>query len=180
MRTRSSQVVRGVAQPRGYRIDRNPPQLFNPWGRWSPWYGYGYGSYGYGLGPYYGLIGYSPWLYNSAWSWSLYGWQDPFLFDPYGYGPNYGYTTSTIDLDDRRGEATGALRLRVNPGEARVYIDGALAGVASEFGGLSGHLDLPAGQHELELRADGYTPYVGQVDVREGRTQTERITLEQP
>jgi hypothetical protein len=66
----------------------------------------------------------------------------------------------------------------VKPDHARVYIDGALAGVASEFGGLTGHLDLTPGVHDFELRAEGYRPYTGQLDVREGRTRTERIDLE--
>jgi hypothetical protein len=166
-----------VAQPRGFVIDRNPPQLFSPWGRWSPWYGYGYGP-----SSYYGHVVYSPWLYGgSVWSWNRYGWHDPFLFDPFGYGgyaPYYWPSERTDDDNRGDGLVTGSLRLRVNPGEARVYIDGALAGVASEFGGLSGHLALPAGEHEIELRADGYATYTGRVEVRPNRTQTERINLD--
>jgi hypothetical protein len=181
-RVRNPQGGRGVAQPR----TNVPPPLrpsWDRWNRWSPWYGYGYGySYGYGPG-YYGHVVYNPWVYggSSMWGWNRYAWHDPFLYDPYGYAgyPYYWSTGIDVDDDDDRdqGVPSGSLRLRVSPSHARVYIDGALAGVASEFGGLSNHLALPAGPHEIELRAEGYVTFSGQVDVRAGRTQTERITL---
>jgi hypothetical protein len=163
MRVRSAQGTRGIAQPRSNVITPAPQRPINPWGRWSPWYGYSYG-YGYGYGPgYYGHVAYNPWIYggSSIWAWNRYAWHDPFLYDPYGYAGYPYYWSTGVDRDD-----------------ARVYVDGALAGVASEFGGLSNHLDLPAGLHDIEFRADGYATLKTQVDVRAGRTQTERLKLE--
>jgi len=175
MRVRSAQAVRGVAQPRSNAIRPNPPRSYDPWYRWSPWYGYGYGY------PYsYGHVAYNPWVYGGAWSWSRYRWHDPFLFDPYGYvGVPYYWPSSSTGWDDDRdqGAPAGSVRLRVTPGHARVYVNGALAGVASEFAGLTDHLTLPAGTHEVELRADGYASYTSQIEVRDGRTRTERVNL---
>jgi hypothetical protein len=179
MRVRDTQARRGIAQPRSNVVAPPPQRPLNPWNRWSPWYGYGY-SYGYGSG-YYGHVVYNPWIYGGGlWGWNRYAWHDPFLYDPYGYGgyPYYWSTGTSRDDDRDQGVPTGSLRLRVNPSHARVYVDGALAGVASEFGGLSNHLELPAGMHEIELRAEGYATFRTQVDVRTGRTQTERVKLE--
>jgi hypothetical protein len=183
MRVRTTQPTRGVAQPRTNVISPAPQYPINPWGRWSPWYGYGYGySYGYAPG-YYGHVVYDPWIYggSSIWTWNRYAWHDPFLYDPYGYAgypPYYWSTDIYRDDDDAQDVPSGSLRLRVDPSHARVYVDGALAGVASEFGGLSNHLVLPAGVHEVEFRAEGYATFSAQVDVRAGRTRTERIKLE--
>lgn len=181
MRIRGAQATRGVAQPRTNAI--TPPQQFpsSRGYRWSPWYGYGYG-YSYGPGSFYGHAVYDPWFGGGPWGWSRYRWHDPFLFDPYGYVGFTPYYWPSADLgrDENidQGVVTGSLRLRVSPSHARVYVDGALAGVAGEFGGLSNHLVLPAGVHELELRAEGYTSQTVQVEIRGNRTQTERISLE--
>ncbi len=72
---------------------------------------------------------------------------------------------------------TGSLRLRVDPKGAKVYIDGALAGVASDFDGLTHHLDVDAGSHQIEFRADGYEPYTASIVVPAGKTLTERASL---
>jgi len=148
-------------------------------GYWNPGYYYPrqyYSPWSY----YYGPGAYSPWIYG-GWSWYSYGWYDPFLYDPYGYGGvPYTWTSTTRTYDDRdAGVPSGSLRLRVNPSSARVYVDGALAGVADEFGGFSNHLNLPEGRHELEFRADGYETVTKDVTVKAGRTQTERVTLQE-
>jgi hypothetical protein len=72
---------------------------------------------------------------------------------------------------------TGSIRFRVSPKSASVYIDGALVGKVEEFDGLSDHLELDGGMHQLELRAEGYETYRGQIDVAVGRTLTERVSL---
>lgn len=174
-RVRTTQALRGQAQPRG---DVPLPRPSYP-GYWSPGYYYPrhyYSPWSY----YYGPGAYSPWIYG-GWSWYSYGWNDPFLYDPYGYaGMPYYWTSTGDDYDDRdSGVPTGSLRLRVNPSSARVYVDGALAGVADEFGGLGNHLTLPEGRHEIEFRADGYATVSREVTVKAGRTQTERVNLEE-
>ena len=50
-------------------------------------------------------------------------------------------------------------------------------GTVEEFDGLSDHLELDGGMHQLELRAEGYESYRGKLDVEVGKTLTERISL---
>jgi hypothetical protein len=184
-RARSSQATRGVAQPRPIR-PIYPVQPIYPvypsYGYGYPYYGYGYPYYGYGS-PYYGY----GWSLSFGYGYPWYnGWHDPYFYAPYVHvhAPYYWSSSAgerTEGAEDSQTRtptvATGSLRLRVNPSHARVYVDGALAGVASAFGGLTDHLVLPAGVHDLELRADGYTTASIQVDVKPDRTQTERINL---
>lgn len=178
-RARGSQPARGEAQPRtGIRpIYRDRPgyvvRSYDPW-FYDPWYGYGY-SYGYG--PY----GYSRWnRYPYGVGFGVFGgpfgFYDPYLsygYGPYDYGGGYD---RRADRDEDR-QPTGAVRFRANPKHARVYVDGALVGTVDEFDGLSDHLELSAGRHEIELRADGYQSYTSEVDVRANRTVTERANL---
>lgn len=188
-RARTSVATRGVAQARpiqpGYPVQPIYPG-YPSYGYGYPYYGYGYPYYGYGYGyPYYGYgwsvsFGYG---YPAYGPW-YYGWHDPFLFGPsvHIHAPYYssgGEGNEAAERTENRPQmvATGSLRLRVNPSHARVFVNGALAGVASAFGGLTDHLVLPAGTHDLELRADGYVTTSVQVYVRADRTQTERINL---
>jgi hypothetical protein len=71
----------------------------------------------------------------------------------------------------------GSIRLRVSPDTAQVYVDGALAGTVDDFNGLSSHLDLEAGPHDLELRAKGFQTYKTHIVVEADRTTTTRASL---
>jgi hypothetical protein len=118
----------------------------------SYWPGYGYGSrYGYGLG-YYGF-GYDPF----------------FLGGTYYGAPSYsagGYSTQ------QRG--TGRVRLRVQPTDAEVYVDGYFVGTVNDFNGLFQRLNLDAGPHRIELRAEGYETVDFEVFIQPGETITYR------
>jgi hypothetical protein len=188
MRDRGARGVTGYAQARDLR-GGGGTDVFSPWGRWYPWYHSGYGSH-------FGYVTFDPWRYGSSrWTWARYGWYDPFAY-PYGYGP-YGYDPfghfygatywgspyySTFDgyggsYDDDGDDNLGSVRLKVNESAAKVYIDGALAGVVDDFDGLTDHLELAEGKHQLELRLDGYQTFTTEIDVKAGRTRTERINL---
>jgi hypothetical protein len=145
---------------------------------YSPWYFggslyssryYGYNPFGWRYSPlgYYGLFGYVP--YGAYY----YTPTDPFMYG--GYGGGGGVRASDRDQDDDR--PTGALRLRMNPRHAKVYVDGALVGTVDDFDGLRDHLEVDAGRHELEIRADGYENYRTEVIVSPGKTTTERAKL---
>jgi hypothetical protein len=110
----------------------------------------GYGRYywpGYGFGL--GYLAYDPF------------WFDPY-YDPYysgggyygggGGSGGYGYQGSRASLD------SGGLRLKIKPREGKVYIDGYFVGAVDSFDGLFQKLDLEAGGHRVEIRADGYEP----------------------
>jgi len=137
-------------------------------------YGYGYGYSPYWYTPHYGLYPYDPFFYGYA----------PYYYPPAGYGFYSSYQSSGSNAGDRddgyRPEVqppTGSLRLRVSLTTAKVYLDGALAGSVDDFDGLTGHLKVEAGTHEIELRADGYQPYATSVTIDAGKTRTERATL---
>ncbi len=51
-------------------------------------------------------------------------------------------------------------------------------GVVDQFDGLTDHLVVPIGRHEIEVRADGYDPQTFTVDVEADRTMTVRGSLE--
>lgn len=168
--------TRGTAQAR-------PGGPLQPGSRGGGWYYppyYPSFGYGYGYGPYS--------FYGSSLYWSRYGY-DPFLFDPFGYYGYYGYYDGfgrfggapyyETDMSYSEGprEIRGSVRLKVDPKQAKVYVDGALAGTADDFDGLSDHLTIAAGPHQLELRADGYESYSGQIDIVAGQTRTTRVTL---
>lgn len=72
--------------------------------------------------------------------------------------------------------ADGYLRLRVSPRSAEVFVDGAYAGTADEFGGVSERA-LPAGTHRVELRAAGFEPAEVTVRVPANDTLTYRHEL---
>lgn len=151
-----------------------PGNPFSPWGRWYPWF---YGGYGY--------VSYDPWRYGSSrYSLWRYGaWYNP--YDPYCYGGGYwpcdsymtgGGSGSSSDEGDEE-EPTGAVRLRISPAHAKVYVDGTLVGVVDDFDGLSGHLRLTLGTHLVEIKADGYETFVPEITISEGKTTTVRGSL---
>jgi hypothetical protein len=175
VRSRDNQAIRGTAVPRGSVPSAPRPPIDYDYYRWYPWYPASSWGYGY--------FGYSPWNYGyGPWGWHRYGWYDPFWYGPwsFGYGATYWPSSGggSYDYDDGYQDTIGSIRLRVNPDNARVYVDGALVGVAEEFGGLNNHLELPAGRHQLELRADGYEPETVEVDVRANRVRTTRVKLD--
>ncbi|MEZ5316023.1 MAG: PEGA domain-containing protein [Vicinamibacterales bacterium] len=167
-RSRDGRNVVGKARARTYADTTvvNLP-LFGPWGRWYPYYNYGY-------------LSFDPWgSYYGSTRWRFGGWYSPYFypygFDPYGYYG--GYSGGYSDTYDEPERLTGSVRLRVSPEDARVYVDGALVGTVDDFNGLSNHLELDGGTHQLELRADGYQTYTGEITVEVGRTRTERLSL---
>jgi hypothetical protein len=114
-----------------------------------------------GTGGYYG--GYYPWGWGGLGYGGYYGGvYDPF-YDPYSYEPyptNYSYANE------------GALRLKVKPREASVYVDGYFAGQVDNFDGVFQRLHLDSGPHRIELRQDGYEPLTFEVRIQPDRTVT--------
>ena len=170
-RTSNGSNVLGVAAARTFDLTPVSFPFYGPWGQYYPWFGSGLG-YGYGY------LFYDPWRYSAtSWLWGRYGmWYDPWGYNPYGstsYSSS-GYSSSVRDVEPKR---TGNIRLKANEKKAKVYVDGALVGVVDEFDGLSDHLELEGGPHQLELRAEGFEPYIGVLVVEAGKTMTERVSL---
>ena len=125
----------------------NPPSIYYYPVGYYPW---GYG--GYGFGSYYGAGYYG-------------GYYDGF-YDPWGYGYGYSRGYSTRFADD------GALRLKVKPNGASVYVDGYFAGQVDDFDGIFQRLRIEPGPHHIEVRADGYEPLTFDVRILPDRTVT--------
>jgi hypothetical protein len=163
------------------------------WGYGS--YGpYGYGPYGYGFG---GLAGLGFFDYLGGFGLGGFGGWDGFDagysgLSSFSSGPGYGRTYdpyarsssgSSISesngafIPDSRNE-TGALRLKVKPDTASVYLDGELVGLVNKFDGLFQKLRLDGGNHRIEIRAPGYRALTFNVRIEPDHTETYRGELE--
>jgi hypothetical protein len=76
------------------------------------------------------------------------------------------------EVAEKRPEAGGDVRLRVDPRDATVYVDGEYRGTARDLPSLR----LPAGHHRVELVRPGFRPLERDFDVEADRT----IDLELP
>ena len=174
-----SAVIPSYSRPRGDRavrgeaIDRGnnplPPRGGNNY-YYDP---YGYGRYGSYYSPYYSPYGYGMYpIYNG------FGY---FYYDPFwgggGYGGHYGGYGRYDRDDDDRDYGIGSVRLKVDPKESEVFVDGLYRGVVDDFDGIFQRLKLEAGAHRLEIRALGYEPLVFDILVTPGETTTYRGDL---
>jgi hypothetical protein len=94
-----------------------------------------------------------------------YGAYDPW----YGWFPTYGPSYSSFSYDDE-----GALRLKVKPANASVYVDGYYVGVVDDFDGIFQRLHLEAGPHRIEVRAPQYETLTFDVRITPDETTTYR------
>jgi PEGA domain-containing protein len=83
-------------------------------------------------------------------------YYDPFFFYdpffepqwyPYPYPPPFPY---------RRYDDSASVRVQVKPKDAEVYVDGYYAGLVDDFDGVFQRLNLPPGQHDIEVHKDGF------------------------
>jgi hypothetical protein len=164
-RPRDGRVVQGEGTERRGPVptrDGGYPVIYDPYyyGYYDPFYygyRYGYSPYwapGYGFG--YGYFSYDPYLFGGG-------------YGPYGYGGGYGGGSSS-SYGSYRG--SGSLRLRVKPGEAQVFVDGYYVGVVDSFDGVFQRLNLDAGPHKVEIKAEGYETAQFDVMVTHGETVT--------
>jgi len=74
-------------------------------------------------------------------------------------------------------DKTGYLMLKVEPGDASVYIDGNFYGIASQFNETEGSLVLQAGVHQIEIVKPGFKPHTRQVVISEGEDSKINVVL---
>ena len=117
--------------------------------------------------PYYG--GYYPWGYGGLGFGGYYGYYDPWYYDPYRYGGGYNYYNVN--------PYAGRLRIKVQPNEAEVFVDGYYAGIVDEFDNPFQHLRIETGPHRIEIREEGYEPLTFEVRILPGETVTYRGEL---
>ncbi len=150
--------------------------------------GYGYG-YGYGRRYYYGPTGLGYYFYD-PWSWYGYGGWGGYYGSTWGayYGVGPGYYGSVFPgyygagygggyggvYAGPSGWSIGSVRLKVEPRDAEVYVDGYYAGIVDDFDGIWQQLRLDDGGHRIEVRKPGLTTLTFDVMVQPGRTITYR------
>jgi hypothetical protein len=132
-----------------------------PYGSYNGYYNGYYDNYFNGYySPYgYGAFGLGYFYYDPMW-WSY----------PSGYW--YGYPSSGGSGYDQ-----GAVRLKIKPEDADVYLDGYYAGRVDDFDGIFQRLRLDYGPHRVEIRARGFESLVFEVRAQPGRTITYRGEL---
>ncbi len=117
---------------------------------------------------YYYPLGYYPWGWGGYGFSAYYGGGYYGVYDPWGYGYGYGYARDySIGYAD-----DGALRLKVKPSDAAVFVDGYFAGQVDDFDGIFQRLHVEPGPHRIEVRADGYQPLSFDVRILPDRTVT--------
>ena len=139
------------------------PPIVQPGPPGGPNYGYGYPYYRYPYYySYYPYYPYYPWGYG-GFSFGVYysgGYYGPWW---YGYAP-VAYGVPYVD--------SGAVRLKIQPNDATVWVDGYFAGRVDEFDGAFQKLKLEPGPHRIEVRANGYETLAFDVRVLYDRTIT--------
>jgi hypothetical protein len=115
--------------------------------------------------------------YPGYWG-ASYFYYDPFWWsDPYGYGYSGGYYGGGYGRSYYAYGDYGKLRLKVKPREAQVYVDGYFSGIVDQFDGVFQRLQLRAGGHRIEIRAEGYQPLAFEVMITPHETVTYTGTL---
>jgi hypothetical protein len=142
-----------------------------------------------GIWPYYGgLIGgaflYDP-LFYAPYSWSPYWaafYSTPFspwygsTFFRSGIGPESNAPTSAADPFAIDGPS-GGLRLKIEPKNADVFVDGYYAGMVNDFNGTFQHVNRRPGPHHIEVSASGYETLAFDLIIQSRHTMTYRGAL---
>ena len=107
-----------------------------------------------------GVVGYPLW-YGGGYFGGYYA------YDPWfgAYPPDPGPALVAYDGD-------GALKLKVKPADASVYVDGYYVGNVDQFDGMFQKLSLNGGTHHVEIKADGYETSEFDVLITPGKTLT--------
>jgi hypothetical protein len=123
----------------------------------------------------FGVLPYRRWPYSSSgFGFSALGfYQDP-LWSGYGYGGDPSYGQDPFDA----AAPTGGLRLKFEPKDAEVYVDGYFAGTVDDYNGHFQQLKLTAGPHHIEVRAPGYQPLTFDVSIQPRQTSEYRGVLQ--
>ncbi len=156
-------VPRGqVYAPRSERGVVVAPRVYSP--RYS-------GSYGYR--PYVHSYGYRPYVFRprTRLSFGLYlGYAVPYSY-VYSYPvPIYGYGAPSAPVYITPESTTyGGITLEITPQEAQVFVDGQYVGQVADFDGTNAPLNMTAGQHRIQVSAQGYEPMTMDVNVVPGQ-----------
>jgi hypothetical protein len=99
--------------------------------------------------------GYYPGGYYDPWGYAGYGAGYGGYYGGY-YDPWYGGYPTTPQATYSSSSDEGALKLKIKPRQAEVYVDGYFVGVVDDFDGMFQRLHIESGTHRIEVRASGY------------------------
>lgn len=102
-------------------------------------------------------------------------WYDPWGPGFYGYGPYY-YQYPIYG--PRRYDASGSVRVEVQPRHAEVFVDGYLAGTVDDFDGVFQRLNIEPGDHEIVIYLEGHRPFSQRFYLQPGKSFNIRHTME--
>jgi hypothetical protein len=156
-RPRNGQPVIGRAVPRTAGAPGTGGGTIIVPGYYGGYFPWGFG--GLGLAGYYGYHGYGG--YGGYDPYGFGGWTDPYDGE---YGGGY---TQYPQRDEE-----GALRLKLKPRGASVYVDGSYAGVVDDFDGIFQKLHLEPGPHHVTVQMAGYDTQSFDVHIEPNHTTT--------
>jgi hypothetical protein len=104
-------------------------------------------------------------------------WSSGYYAGYYAYDPWVGWYPTYDTAGAGGGDSEGALRLKVKPVEASVYVDGYYVGVVDDFDGVFQRLRLEPGAHHIEIQAPALEPLSFDVLIQPGHTTTYRGEL---
>jgi hypothetical protein len=137
----------------------------------------GYGGFG-GFGDFdgidYGYSGLGSLSYGTGYG-RAYGTYDPYAPSAPSFVSSGSDSTGVFVSSSRE---AGALRLKVKPDKASVYLDGEYVGLVNQYDGMFQKLHLDGGNHRVEIRALGYETLTFNVRIEPEHTETYRGELE--
>jgi hypothetical protein len=114
------------------------------------------------------------------------GYYRPYYYDPFFYSGFYdpfymGWYPIYAQYPRGRyyyGSSWASARVEVKPRDAQVYLDGYFVGIVDQFDGVFQRLDLPTGEHDLEIYLKGFRPYRQRTLFRPGESYHFKAILE--
>ena len=170
-----------------------PVHFYRPYYTFRPRLSLGFGIWAgyplaYSSGYYYPF--YDPY---SSYGYPAYGYPPPSTYPPSSYpSSNYppsNYPPAPYSADPQRSQGSigvqpgqpnnmGGLSFEITPSSAELFVDGAQVGTVGEFTPTTQPLGLPAGPHEIEVRAPGYRSMTLDVNIIAGQVIPYQGTLE--
>jgi hypothetical protein len=132
---------------------------------YDPFYNpYGYSSYGYPAYSY-PAPGYSPYPPASSYPPPNYPGSD---YSSQAYAQDQGGPQGAVGVQPSQAD-TGGLSFEITPSTAQLFVDGSPMGTVGQFTPTTQPLGLPAGRHQIEVRAPGYRTMAFDVDIVAGQ-----------
>ena len=166
-----------------------PFRFYRPYYTFRPRLSLGFGLWvGYPI-PYYDPFYYPDYYYyGDAYPPADYPYPPSTAYPPSAYpAPSYPQSAYPPDPQSEPGSinvqppnqaSTGGLSFEITPGDAEVFVDGNRVGTVDQFTPTSQPLGLPAGRHQVNVRAPGYRSVTFDVNIVAGQVIPYQGSLE--